>query len=339
MPEPARPPTLGPSRAGNRGRRCVRPTGMDRHRPTAPTTRRARRIAATAAAVALALGLAACGDDDDGDVVAGDGTATTATGGDTTPSSDGTAGGATIPHPTEPDAVVVRVLVGGGFVPVEQSLATIASSTLLGDGTLVTAGPVPLIYPGPAIQPLQSTVLGEEQVQALLARADELGLLDGPLDFGTPNVADAPSTTVTFVVDGRTIDQTANALGMEGMDDTVGEDQQANRAALQEFLDALAALPAGDEVVTPPAVAVFALGAPVTDPDLPQEPVDWPLATPPASDGTDGGWPCTLVTGADVDTLLAALEGANAATPWVIDGVETALAFRPVLPGDAGCPS
>jgi hypothetical protein len=321
---------------------------MDRHRPPTPTSRRARRIAATATAVALALGLAACGDDDD--VVTGDstattgtattGTATTDTDGGTTPSTDGTTEGAPIPHPTEADASVVRVLVGGGFVPVEQSLATIASTTLLGDGTLVTAAPVPAIYPGPAIQPLQSTVLTEEQVQALLARADELGLLDAPLDFGTPNVADAPSTTVTFVVDGRTIEQTAGALGMEGMDESVTDEQQANRAALHEFLDAIAALPAGDEVLEPSAVAVFALGPPMTDPQLPQEPVDWPLAEAPATlPEPVGGWPCTLVTGADVGMLLGALEGANAATPWVVDGVETALAFRPVLPGDPGCPA
>jgi FtsP/CotA-like multicopper oxidase with cupredoxin domain len=137
----------------------------------------------------------------------------------------------------------------------------------------------------------------------------ELGLLEAPLDHGQPNVADAPSTTVTFVVDGRTVEQTANALGMEGMDDTVTEDQQANRAALQEFLDALAALPAGDQPVVPDAIAVVTLGTPTTDPELPQEPVEWPLATAPEAPTGDVGFPCTLVTGADVATLLTALRG------------------------------
>jgi hypothetical protein len=308
-----------------------------------PRTRHARQAAAAAAALALTLGLAACGDDDD-DVVAGDGTSASTSGdttGETTPGdgtttpTDGTTPG-TVPAST--DGYVLRVIVGGGFVPVEQSVATIASATLLDDGTLITPAAVTLQYPGAAIQPLQSTMLTAEQVDALMARADELGLLDGPLDFGEPAVADAPSTTVTFVVDGQPVVQTANALGMEGMADTVDAEAQANRDALQAFLDELAAVSTGDEAYPASAVAVISLGTPVTDPSLPQEPVDWPLAVVPEEPAdVPGGWPCVLVTGADLDTLLPVLETANQVTPWVVDGVETALAFRPVLPGDGGC--
>jgi hypothetical protein len=314
---------------------------------TNPTPSRRRTGALPAAALALALSvsltLAACGDDDDGGVAAGDSIpdVTDPGDGDTTTSTGG-ADGAPIPRPTGGDEVVVQVVVGGGFVPVEQSLVTIPVATLLGDGTLVTPGPITLMYPGPAIAPLQATTLDAATVDALLERADELGLLDGPLDFGLGNVADAPTTTVTFVVDGRTVTHDAYALGMEEME--VGAAQQANREVLQQFLDAIVSAGVGDRPYEPQAIAVTTLPMPVDAGDgLAQAPVAWPLATVPGAplegDEGVGSWPCLLVEGADAATLTTALASANAATPWTVGDVELGLVFRPVLPGQPGCPA
>jgi hypothetical protein len=260
-------------------------------------------------ALALVILASACGDD-----LGGDG-----------PSGPG--------RPTGAGEVVVQVMVAGGFVPVEHAVSAVPVVTVLGDGTVITTAPVLAIYPGPAIAPLQSVKVPAQTVDDLVARAGELGLLKGPLDFGRPPVADAPDTTVTVTAGGRTHRHSASALGMG--DETVGGQAAANRRALQTFVAATQALPPGRDVWTPPAVAVYVVGSYAPDPNLPQPSQAWPLATPPATTGA--GYPCTLVSGADVGTLLDALRRANARTPWMIGGVARSVAFRPVLPGQPDC--
>jgi hypothetical protein len=257
--------------------------------------------------IALALLVAACGEGDAG------------------PSGPG--------RPTGAGDVVVQVMVAGGFVPVEHAVSAVPVATVLGDGTVITTAPVLAIYPGPAIPPLQSVKVPAQTVDDLVARAGDLGLLEGPLDFGRPPVADAPDTTVTITAAGRTHRHSANALGMG--DETVGGRAAANRRALQTFVAATQALPPGKDVWTPSAIAVYVVGNYTPDPNLPQPSQAWPLATPPATTGAS--YPCTLVRGADVRTLLDALRRANARTPWMIGGVARSVAFRPVLPGQPDC--
>ena len=229
--------------------------------------------------------------------------------------------------------VVVQVMVAGGFVPVEHAVGAVPAVTVLGDGTVITTAPVPAIYPGPAITPLQSVRVPASTVDDLVARAGDLGLLDGELDFGRPPVADAPDTTVIITAGGRTHRHSANALGMS--DGMVGGKAAANRRALQTFLAATQALPPGTDAWTPPSIAVYVVGDYAPDPNLPQPSRSWPLATPPATAGAN--FPCTLVTGDDVRTLLDALGRANARTPWLIGGAPRSVAFRPVVPGQPDC--
>lgn len=243
-------------------------------------------------------------------------------------------GGSPAPaRPTGAGDVVVQVMVAGGFVPVEHAVAAVPIVTVLGDGTVITTAPVLAIYPGPAITPLQSVRVPAKTVDDLVGRAGDLGLLEGELEFGQPPVADAPDTTVTITARGRTYRHSANALGIS--DETVGDEAAANRRALQAFVAAAQALPPGQEAWVPRAIAVYVLGRYTPNPDLPQPSREWPLATAPATTG--GNFPCTLVTGDDVGTLLGALERANALTPWIIDGVDRSMAFRPVVPGQPGC--
>lgn len=272
--------------------------------------------------VAATLMLAACGD-----------ASTEATG----PRSRPTGGG----------EVVVQVMVAGGFVPVDMAVTAVPTLTVLGDGTVITQAPVTAVFPGPAIVPLQAATASAEAVDGLVRRARQLGLLDGPLDFGRPPVADAPDTTVTIVADGRTHTQTAYALGVgAGIDEgpgrgfsarpLVGEREQANRRALAAFLAATQKLPAGDRSWPPEAVAVYALGEYQPDPELPQAPLAWPLARPPALAGERLG--CTVFEGAEASSLLGALGRANSRTPWMVGGRARSLAFRPIVPGQPGCP-
>jgi hypothetical protein len=263
----------------------------------------------------LVAGLAACGDD-------GDSTATT---------GDGGTGGAA-------SDLVVQVTVGGGFVPVDAALSTVPTVTVLADGTVLTPGIVTMIYPGPAVSPIQEAHVDPADVDALVAKARELGLLDGPLDFGQPAISDAPTTSVTIVADGVRHTHDAYALSMGDGAGSAGVDATAaaNRTALAELVAAAQALGVGDAEWEPDAYAVTVIGPATPDPSQPARPaVDWPLATAPA---TTGDYACTVVDGADAATLGAALASADQATPWVIGGVEYDLAFRPLVPGDPGCP-
>lgn len=241
-------------------------------------------------------------------------------------------GGAALDRPTGAEEVVVQVLVDGGFVPPEVALATVPTTTVLGDGTVVTLAPTPAIYPGPALAPLQAVKVDAATVDGLVSRAAELGLLAGPLDFGQPPVADAPNTTVTIVADGRAYRHVAAALGFT--DETTGG---ANRRALKEFLTALEQLPPGNQAWEPSAVAVRVVGPYEADPQLPQSPVAWPLARVPVEAGS--GAPCLVVEGDDFRLLRAALGRANARTPWLIGGVARSVAFVPVVPGPPPCPA
>jgi hypothetical protein len=267
--------------------------------------------------VALALLAAACGDDD-----------TTATTGDDDAGSDGAGAG----------DVIVQVTVGGGFTTPTTALSTIPQLTVLGDGTVLTPGIITLSYPGPAIMPVQAGTADQAAIDALLDTAGTLGLLDGPLDFGSPGISDAPTTTVTIVVDGVTHRHEAYALSFgadEGLDAGGEGDAAANRQALADFVAATDGLAVGDRTWDPPAIVATVVGPAPVDAELAEPAVDWPLATPPT---VTGDFPCTLIEGDDVGTLGAALATANELTPWIIDGEEYAIAFRPLVPGDAGCP-
>ena len=285
-----------------------------------------KRTAAALAAVALLT--AACGrlNDDDG------------------PGS----GDDRISHPTGANDLVLRIDVGGGFVPVEYNLATIPSVSIYGDGRMIVTGPVIEIYPGPALPNLQVTQLSEDALQAILRAADDAGLMDGDASYDYPCVTDLPSTTFTVVAEGRTNVVSAYALGFDdGAGACEGVDTQA-RAALAAFQSRFGDLknlvPEGslgaEEPYVPTEMRVFVLPY-RGEPDLPQQPVEWP-----ASGSLDRlGQPievledsrCGIVGGEDLTDLLAAATTANQLTPWTSEGTEHSLIFRPLLPDEHDC--
>lgn len=154
------------------------------------------------------------------------------------------------------------------------------------------------------------------------SRATELGLLAGPLEFGLPNVADAPGTTVTIDAGGTVHRHEAVALD---------RGNEPARRALRAFVEATQVLPPGDTKWLPSAIAVHDVGDYRPDPSLTQPAQTWPLAAAPAPDR------CILVEGVDVNALIDTLARANARTPWTIAGTARSLAFHPVLPGQPGC--
>ncbi|MDQ3733784.1 MAG: hypothetical protein M3400_07285 [Actinomycetota bacterium] len=249
-------------------------------------------------------------------------------------------------HAAGVEDVLVSITSGGGFVPVEYNLRNLPQFLLLGDGTAIVGGVTIAIYPGPALQPLQSAILSEGQIQELFTVADDAGLLAGEIDFGEPPVADAPTTTVEISVDGRTVTQSAYALDFSD-DPSFGlsEAEMAARAGLQSFIETaqgmVGSASAGYE---PNGVVVYRLGPyegpPADEPELDQPPQTWPIETAPAVPTTTepGAATCVVVSGPEVPTLLAALAEANELTPWLIGSDPPArMVFRPLLPGDPGC--
>jgi hypothetical protein len=288
---------------------------------------------AFALAVPLLL-LAACGEEPVGD---GPG------------SGGGSGSGNGIDHPTGADELVLRVHTGGGFVPIDYHLREVPGFTMLGDGRVVDSGPVIEIYPGPALPNLQVTRLSDAGVQAVLEEAERAGLLDGDASYDYPCVTDVPTTTFTVVTAGRTTTVSAYALGLEDQmtADCPDVDVEA-RAALSAFWQKLGDLESWlqegsvgqTESYTPQEMRVY-VTAYLGDPELAQEPVEWPLDGPLASFGEpDANLPdyrCGVVSGDDLDTLLPLAEGSNQLTPWTGDGEEFGLVFRPLLPDEHAC--
>jgi hypothetical protein len=242
-----------------------------------------------------------------------------------------------IDHPAGAADVVLRVAYEGGFVPYGVAFAALPSLVITGDGTAITQAPVPEIYPGPLMSPLNALSLTKDGLQAVLRRADELGLLAPPRDYTTEvNVADVPDTVVTISTGGSTYEHRAYALGIDRQESTVARQDLLDFVAATGDLPSLAGV---DEVGTeqPHEPTSVRMQAEVVDPatltGMEVEPtfVHW-------SGGADvalaDAAPCALSSAPDV---IAVLTEARQTTYFVQDGRTYTVVAAPVLPGDPGC--
>ena len=257
----------------------------------------------------------------------------------------GDAGG--IEHPTGPNELVLRMDIGGGFVPVGYALAQIPQWSLFGDGRLITEGPQIEIYPGPALPSLQVQTLTEDGVQAILEAAREAGLIGPDRTYDYPCVADAPTTTFTLYAGEAKHVVSAYALGIgEGACQGADTEARATLAAFQAKLTDLASwLPAGSVGDQLPfefdEMRVFVQPYSASpEPGLEQNPVDWPLEPLSAFGRPDprfSDFRCGVVSGADFANVLPDAQRANQLTPWRSDGERYGLIFRPLLPDEHTC--
>jgi hypothetical protein len=285
------------------------------------------------AIAALALVAAACGESGGG----GDPSTTTTT--------------TLVEHPMGGNEVVLRVAHEGGFAPIEFSLTNLPAFSLYGDGTVVVPGSQVAIYPGPALPSVQTLRLSEERLQEIIVAAREAGVVAPDRALGHECVMDASTTVFTLTAGGSTATVSVYALGLEGpdagADPSCGIDEEAarTRATLAAFLESIGSL-VYDGTLPPPtdyqpsAMRVFVADEVFHDPDLPQVPLVWPLSTPLADFGVDVagvGLRCGVVDGEDQADVLALARRANQLTPWVSEGLEFGLTFRPLLPDESGC--
>lgn len=257
-------------------------------------------------------------------------------------------GGPDTPGAGGPGTLLLQIDTGGGFVPMGYDFRSVPDLTVYADGRVIVHGPQIEIWPPPALPNLQVEQLSDAELEALITAAMDAGLLGEIPDYGQPAIADAPSTFVTLVFDGREYVHVANALGLgEGgawLGDDVGpgdvgltQEQLDARITLQGFLtdvyDAVGATGDGEPYEIT-AFAIQAWAAPDLEGDLEFEPqvLPWPLETSLA-DVTE----CIVVDGADAEVLLETLAGANLETRYSQDGAEYQVFFRPLLPHENEC--
>jgi hypothetical protein len=286
-------------------------------------------VMAAVSLVAIVLTVAACGGTEPG----GEGGSTSSTG-----------PGGSIAHPTGANEVVLQVTVGGGFVPVEYNLTLVPQFSLYGDGTVIVAGPVPAIYPGPALPNLQTTVISEEATQVILSAAKEAGLFDPTVDYGQPGITDVATTTIVINADGTTYRSDIYALGMESGAGGLTLEQQQARAAVNDLVGKLMGLEAfesGELVWKPYEYAALAVYSQPVDPALTTEATDiqpneleWPLGdlSTLGEPVQPEGYRQVVMSGEDLATLQPLLPEATMITVWTSGVKKYHLYFRPLLP-------
>jgi hypothetical protein len=239
--------------------------------------------------------------------------------------------------------LVLRSESYGGFVPPAQVLGKLPGISVYGDGRVISEGPIPAIYPGPALPNVLVQRITPELVQEMVREGVAAGVRNGA-DLGRPSVADAPITRITVVTaDGPQV-VTADALSEAQTDDprlsAAQRQARAKLAAYETKLSGLTTRPGMPEPTAyePAGVVVFA--SPYTAPTgLPASPAKaWPGPALPGADidaTTKAG--CVAVTGPQKDQVLAAAKAANAITPWTAGSARWHLIFRPLLPDESGC--
>ena len=283
-----------------------------------------------ALAAALALGLVACGDQ------------TVSTGGSTPGSTAATADGQ-ITYSTDPTALLLRIDVSGGFVPVETIFTSLPQMSVYGDGTVITQGPQITIYPGPAVPNLLVRTLDEEGIETLLETALDAALVGPAPDYGQPPIADAPDTVVTINVNRQTYEHRANALGDFGTGDMGLTKAQADaRKALAGFVSSstdLATLVGSDHITVekPYEITGWRVRATVADSLPTGEPAPTVTPWPVVSFALASIGECRAVTGDQASEVTAAMQQANQLTYFAEGGVTYQVLARPLLPDETGC--
>jgi hypothetical protein len=256
--------------------------------------------------------------------------------------TNGGGGGTAAPS----SGLVARVSYAGGFIMPIYDYLRLPTVSVYADGRIIAEGPQIEIYPGPLLPAIVAYQLPDGAVDRILADAEAADLTDEDVHYPATMVADAPDTVITIRIDGRTVVSSFNALGA---DEGASPEEKAEREQALAFVNGLQIAdttygPAvgSTEDFVPDAIRLLVQdGAPLNeDPQLSQQPADWPLDTPLGSFGAavdNSVLPdvrCGIVSGDDLATLWPALMAANQLTPWQSDGGEYTLMVRPILPDE-----
>lgn len=248
------------------------------------------------------------------------------------PAGDDGDGGTALP--AEPGALVLRVAYTGGYVTPETTVSRLPLVSVYSDGRVVTEGPVPAIYPGPAWPNVQVADLPDGGVQELVDAALAAGVAETG-DLGEPPLADAATTRFTLVTDGET--HVRDVYALDFTDGGYTAEQQSARDALTDLVERLTVLDGGTAAYEPTAVAAIASPYTPGDATLPdRSPVEWPGPDLPG-ETVGPGVACVLATGEQTAAVTTAARDADGLTPWTSGGQQWAVTFRPLLPDEQDC--
>ncbi len=231
--------------------------------------------------------------------------------------------------------VVLSITSSGGFVPLEVALAELPSLVVYADGTVVRPGPMPEIFPGALLPPLEVATLHPDTVAWLVAAAAASGVLDGETEFGTPGVTDLDATTVSVLIDGELRRASAYALYEEFSDDPALSAQERDaRDALMAFVSkAFAAVDQLEDWAEPALDRLLVWSVPYFErEDLDPGPaIEWPLNPALLALDPETQRGCVELAERRAERFVEAATPATALTPWLVDGERFQLVVRPQL--------
>jgi len=268
--------------------------------------------------------------------------ACTAPGGASSPTVSPAATPSPSPTPValDPDAIVFRVELVGGFVAPNSLLTRMPSQSIYADGRVFEQAAIPEIYPGPLVPPTIESQLTPDGLAIVEMAIDAANLVDA--SYPTYGIADAPDTRITAETNHGTVTLT---IGMASPAATFAPEEAAQRASAETLLSQLANLPAlvGDQNVsalgpyTPDAMRLVLTVGQKPDDGMNPEPLVWPLDTPIATFGAPtafGDARCGAVDGADAQSLWSVVSNATQNQYFEEDGIVYLPAARPLLPGE-----
>ena len=236
-----------------------------------------------------------------------------------------------VDHPTDPEAIVLRMSVGGGFVPLEIAFLESPTFTLYGNNVAIFRPSLTQDSITDPMPPYQCVRLTPEQVDSLLTGAlDDGGLREATDLYPDPYIADTPNTVFTIDADGVDKTITIQALGF----DSQAPDPEA-RAQFQVLADQLSRFSEVANGATDFDVPLYR--ALLTDVwiDAPAEAKTWPWKDVTPADFSGDGWAVTTLTPEQVAMVVPVPSGGQGYIVLELsDGTQQSLAIRPLLPDE-----
>jgi hypothetical protein len=259
-----------------------------------------------------------------------------------------------IEYPEGADELVLRYELTGGFVPLEYLVTEMPITSIYGDGRVFSQGPQIMIYPPPALPPVNLERLTPEGVGMVLQEAQAAGLLEGEQtwDEAAGFVADAGTGVLTINADGETHVVSVYAPGMSDIADMLSDEELDFRRRFDAFVGKLTAL---GEWLTPDVFTDVEADIPydrlqiVSQPadvlpaptDVQPNELDWPLATSLAELGEPHALiemgRCFVLEGQEFADVMSVMSEATTLTRWNSAGEQYVLYVRPLLPDEEGC--
>ncbi|HEX5826325.1 MAG TPA: hypothetical protein VFY23_02310 [Candidatus Limnocylindrales bacterium] len=238
-------------------------------------------------------------------------------------------------------------------IPPANLFGIAPSALITGDGTWITQGPIPAIYPGPLLPNLVGRTVSADAATRVLAEAQRLGLLGERTEFlDGPALPGGVTGRIELTVDGERRTLTGDPGAVMQCITTPCDPEPGSAQAFADFWARLqnpeSWLTEGLGAQEPYVADRYALligPAPVPDPALPgaSAPLDWPLDDPVATFGEPVGnnqFRCGVVEGDDAAAFRPLFEGANQLSQWVEDPSMSAtfgVTVRPFVPGEDPC--